>query len=393
MHHDTELQRLAVEVGTDKQGGLFGKLGARLRKWRWFALFVLVPTLIASIYYGFIAADVYVSESRFVVKAPDKRASSMGSFSSFMQSAGLGGGQEQSSEILGYLRSRDALQDVSRTIDVREIYSAEEADWLSGFPAPLSEGNFEDLYHFYNDMVFAGPDAETGLTILRVNAFRPEDAQRLNAGLLDLSEQLVNRLNERINSKAITEAEERVRLAEQRVRNARVELAAFRNQSDLLNPEQQGMAVLSVSSNLITQEAAMRAKLAEVQAATPNHPSLPAMRKRVAALAQQVAEQTGRAVGTPGGIASKLGGYETLLVEQEFATQMLTGAQASLEQARAEAVSQQYYLERVVEPNRPDDALLPARMKSILAVLFASLCLYLVGWMLVVGILEHAPDD
>lgn len=393
MHHDTELQRLAVEAGTDKEGGLLGKLGARLRKWRWFALVVLAPTLIASIYYGFIAADVYVSESRFVVKAPDKRASSLGSFSSFIQGAGLGGGQEQSSEILGYLRSRDALQDVSRTVDVRAMYSAEEADWLSGFPAPLSEGNFEDLYHFYSDMVFAGPDPESGLTTLRVNAFRPEDAQKLNAGLLDLSERLVNRLNERINSKAITEAEERVRLAEQRVRNARVQLAAFRNQSDLLNPEQQGMAVLSVSSNLITQEAAMRAKLAEVQAAAPNHPSLPAMRKRVAALAQQVAEQTGRAVGTPGGIASKLGGYETLLVEQEFATQMLTGAQASLEQARAEAVSQQYYLERVVEPNRPDDALLPARMKSILAVLFASLCLYLVGWMLVVGILEHAPDD
>ena len=69
-----------------------------------------------------------------------------------------------------------------------------------------------------------------------------------------------------------------------------------------------------------------------------------------------------------------------------YATQLL-------EQARAEAVSQQYYLERVVEPNRPDDALLPNRVKSVLAVLFACLCLYLVGWMLVVGILEHAPDD
>lgn len=393
MHHDTELQRLAVEVGTEKQGGLLGKLGARLRKWRWFALFVIAPTAIASLYYGLIAADVYVSESRFVVKAPDKRNSSMGSFSSFMQGAGLGGGQEQSSEILGYLRSRDALQDVSKTVDVRAIFSAEEADWLNRFPRPLSAGNFEDLYSYYNEMVFAAPDAETGLTVLRVNAYRPEDAQTLNAGLLDLSEQLVNRLNERVNARAIDEAEERVRLAEQRVRNARVELAAFRNRSDLLNPEQQGQAVLAVSSNLVTQEAAMRAKLAEVQAATPNHPSLPAMRKRVAALAQQVAEQTGRAVGTPGGIASKLAGYETLLVEQEFATQMLTTAQASLEQARAEAVSQQYYLERVVEPNRPDDALLPNRVKSVLAVLFACLCLYLVGWMLVVGILEHAPDD
>lgn len=393
MHHDKDLQRLAEEVGTGENGGVLRKIVDRLRKWRWFALFVIAPTLLASIYYGLIASDVYVSESRFVIKAPDRRASSMSSFSSFMMSAGLGGGQEQSSEILGYLRSRDALQDVSRTVDVRAIFSAEEADWLSQFPGPFEDGNFEDLYEYYASMVFAGPDADTGLTILSVNAFRPQDAQALNAGLLDLSEQLVNRLNARINAQAISEAEDRVRLAEQRVRNARVQLAAFRNQSDLLDPEQQGAAVLTVSSSLLTQEAAMRAKLAEVEAATPNHPSLPSMRERVAALAQQVAEQTGRAVGTPGGIASKLAGYETLLVEQEFATQMLTAANASLEQARAEAVSQQYYLERVVEPNLPDDALLPNRLKSVLAVLFACLCLYLVGWMLVVGILEHAPDD
>ena len=393
MHHDKDLQRLAEEVGTEKSGSFLRKVGNKLRKWRWFALFVIAPTLVASLYYGLIAADVYVSESRFVIKAPDRRANSMSSFSSFMQNAGLGGGQEQSSEILGYLRSRDALEDVSRTVDVRAIFSAEEADWLSQFPGPFEDGNFEDLYDYYSDMVYAGPDAETGLTILQVNAFRPDDAQTLNAGLLDLSEQLVNRLNERINAKAIDEAEDRVRLAEQRVRNARVQLASFRNQSDLLDPEQQGAAVLTVSSNLVTQEAAMRAKLSEVEAATPNHPSLPAMRERVAALAQQVAAQTGRAVGTPGGIASKLAGYETLLVEQEFATQMLTAANASLEQARAEAVSQQYYLERVVEPNLPDDALLPNRLKSVLAVLFACLCLYLVGWMLVVGILEHAPDD
>ena len=72
---------------------------------------------------------------------------------------------------------------------------------------------------------------------------------------------------------------------------------------------------------------------------------------------------------------------------------MLTAANAALEQARVEAQQQQYYLERVVEPNLPDDAILPSRLKGILAVLFATLCLYLVGWMLVVGILEHSPED
>ena len=98
-------------------------------------------------------------------------------------------------------------------------------------------------------------------------------------------------------------------------------------------------------------------------------------------------------MGTTDGLASRLSEYENLLVEQEFATQLLTVANSSLEQARVEAEQQQYYLERVVEPNLPDAPILPNRLKSILAVIFASLCVYLVGWMLSVGIREHAPES
>jgi len=47
----------------------------------------------------------------------------------------------------------------------------------------------------------------------------------------------------------------------------------------------------------------------------------------------------------------------------------------------------------VVEPNRPDLALYPKRLISILTVAGAALCLYFIGWMLVVGILEHSPED
>jgi len=97
--------------------------------------------------------------------------------------------------------------------------------------------------------------------------------------------------------------------------------------------------------------------------------------------------------GSPTGIASKLSTYEKLDVEQEFATQMLTAANANLEQARTEAQKQQYYLERVVEPNIPDDPVLPERLKRILVIFGTSLCLYFIGWMVIVGILEHSPED
>lgn len=387
MQHDPELQRQAEVAGKS------GRLVTLLRRWRWFAAFVVLPTLLAGLYYGVIAADIYVSESRFVIKAPERQKAGSSPLSSLLQTTGLGTGAEQSSEIIGYLRSRDALQELSQKHDVRAAFASPEADFLSRYPKLWQSDNFESLYRYYGEMVSTAADPETGLTVLRVQAYTGEEAQMLNAGLLDLGEQLVNRLNQRVNSQAITETQERVDQAQERVRDARIRLGAYRNTSKILDPQQQGIGVLEVSNTLIAQESALLAQLAQIRRNAPNHPSISALENRINGIAQQVARQNARAVGTPDGIAAKIVEYENLLVEQEFAEQALAAASTSLEQARVEAKQQQYYLERVVEPNRPDDAILPARLRGILAVLFGALCLYLVGWMLGVGIKEHAPED
>lgn len=387
MQHDPELQRQAEAVSTQ------GKLVSLLKRWRWFGAFVLLPTLLATLYYGLIAADIYVSESRFVIKAPDRKTGGASPFGALLQGTGLGSGADQSSEIIGYLQSRDALSDLSQRVDVRGAFSSREADYFSRFPTIFQADTFEGLYKYYGTMAFAESDPLTGLSVLKVSAYTAEEAQLLNAGLLDLSEELVNELNSRLNVTSIAESQVRVDEAQQRVRDARIKLGAYRNSSEILDPQQQGIGVLEVSNALVVQESALRAQLAEIRQNAPNHPSIPALEDRIAGIAQQVDRQTGRAVGRPDGLAAKITEYENLLVEQTFAEQTLAAANASLEQARAEAKQQQYYLERVVEPNRPDEAILPARLRGILAVLFGTLCLYLVGWMLSVGIKEHAPED
>ena len=130
-----------------------------------------------------------------------------------------------------------------------------------------------------------------------------------------------------------------------------------------------------------------------MQRVAPGNPSIPALRNRINAISVQIASQDSRVVGNGNGIASKLGGYENLEVEQEFAAQSLTAANASLVQARAEAQRQQYYLERVVDPNIPDVPLLPKRFISVLVVFAAAGCLYFIAWMFLVGVLEHASED
>lgn len=364
-----------------------------LKKRRWFLLMVALPTVLAALYYGLIASDIYISESRFVIKSPDQKRGQMSTLANLVQTTGLSSGQEQTNEVLTYVRSRDALKALEKNVAVRDRFADPRADILSRFPMPFSDSSFESLFKYYGKMVEARLDTETSTAIIKVKAFNPQDAYRINRELLDLSEGLVNRLNGRAQSKGIIEAQKQVALATQRARAARIALSQYRNAQALIDPTRQAGGVLEIANTLTAERAALQAQLDLMQRLTPNNPSIPALRNRISAIGTQIASQDSRVVGSGSGIASKLGGYEDLLVEQEFATQSLNAANAALVQARAEAQRQQFYLERVVDPNLPDEPLLPKRFINVLVVFAAALCLYFVAWMFTIGILEHSPED
>jgi len=362
-----------------------------VQKNRWFFLFVIVPVLLSCLYYGLIASDVYVSESRFVIKAPDQKHSQVSSLANLIQTTGLSSGQEQANEVLDFVRSRDALANLERKVDIRRRYG-NGGDVLSRFPSALTGDSFEYLYKYYANMVDADIDTQTGTAVVKVKAFTADDAFQINQALLGMSEDMVNRLNARAQERGIAEAEHQVAIATERTRKVTAQLTAYRNQSALIDPGKQAVGVIEIANQMVAQRAALQAQLETMQRETPRNPAIPALANRVAALSGQIAQQNGQVVGGSSTIASKLGNYEGLLVEQKFANESLTAANAGLVQARAEAQKQQFYLERVVEPNRPDTALLPHRLLSILTVAACALCLYFIGWMLMIGILEHAPE-
>lgn len=362
-----------------------------VQKNRWFFVFVILPVVFSIIYYAFFASDIYVSESRFVVKAPDEKHSQVSSLANLIQTTGLSSGQEQTNEVLDFVHSRDALADLERKVAIRRRY-ANGGDWLSRFPSMFTGNSFEYLYKYYTKMVDADIDTQTGTAVVKVKAFTPDDAYQINRALLGMSENMVNRLNARAQEQGIAEAEHQVAVATERTRKATAQLTAYRNQSALIDPGKQAVGVIEIANQMVAQRAALQAQLETMQRETPRNPAIPALANRVTAISRQIAQQNGQVVGGSSTIASKLGNYDDLLVEQKFANESLTAANASLVQARAEAQKQQFYLERVVEPNRPDTALLPQRLISILTVAASALCLYFIGWMLMIGILEHAPE-
>lgn len=362
-------------------------------RWNWFVIFVVIPTLFSAAYFGLFASEIYTSRSNFVIKSVGQKIPQSSSIFSLLQGGSVSPAREQAYEVDTYLHSRSALQAVQKRLNLRSIYSSPKADFFARYPGPLHADLAENLFDYYNDMTSIHLDSDTGIITLETRAFEAREAQAINSVLLDLGEQLVNRLNDRAQSQAVSENSKRVAAAELRMRSAREALSAYRNRTALIDPAKQASGDLEIANQLVITKTNLDAQLALMRRVTPSNPAIPALQSRSDVLAGQIVAQQGKVVGGGrGNIARKLGNYENLLVEQEFATQALAAAKTALEQSSSEAAKQQFYLERVVEPSVPDMARLPKRWRAILTVAAALTFLYLIGWMFIVGILEHAPD-
>jgi capsular polysaccharide transport system permease protein len=189
------------------------------RQWLFVAM-VLVPTLGAIMYYGLIASDVYVSESRFLVRNPQNQSSS-GVVGALLQGTGLGGHSENdSSSVHDYILSRDALTELDKKLDMRKSFSKPDIDLFDRFPGLGLSRSFEKFYLYYGKHVAIESDSASSISVLTVRAFTAEDAYKINHALLDISERLVNTLNDRSRRDLIDFADHEVKIASDKAKDA-----------------------------------------------------------------------------------------------------------------------------------------------------------------------------
>lgn len=348
---------------------------------------VVLPTLLATIYFGLLASDVYISESRFVVRSSGKpNASPLGAI---LGGGGLSNASGDSYAVVDYVQSRNALADSNRDGLIRKIYSRDGISIFDRFDSPFRGDSGEHLYEYFGNKVTIEFDASTQVTTMMVKAYSPEDARLLNERLLQSSEQLINRLSERGRLDAIQSAQAQVDKARNAARNATVALAEFRNSSGVIDPEKQAEINLQMVSKLQDALIAERAQLAQLELYTPRNPQIPAIRTRIKTIQQEIAQLAGNVAGTPRSLSAAAARYQQLQFDAEFAGKQLATALAALQEAEGDARRKQIYVERIAAPNLPDYPLEPRRIRSILATLVLSLLLWGVIVTLIAGIREH----
>ena len=351
-----------------------------------FLVVVGLPTLLAILYFGLFANDVYISESNFVVRSPNKsQASPIGVM---LTGGNLAGVSEENNAVMEYLESRRALDEADRDGLIRKAFTGADTFWLDRFGA-FGGTSREQLYQYFLKKVTAEQTTATNVTRLTVRAYSPQDAQRINARLLDLSEALVNSLSERARSDSVAVASREVAAARELSRQAGVALARYRNQQGVIDPEMQATALLQMISKLQDELVSSRAQLQQLEAYTPQASQIPFLRSRVRTIQKEINDQMAGIAGGKRSLSLAGARYQELQLDGEFAEKKLAAALRSLEEAQSEARRKRAYVERIANPNLPDYAVEPRRIRGILATFILGLLAWGVLSMLVIGIKEH----
>jgi len=352
---------------------------------RLFLVTVVAPTLLAALYFGLIASDVYISESRFIIRSPQKQT--VTGLGAILQGAGLSRSQDDTYSVHDFILSRDALRQLNTLLKLDRSYGA--GDFLSRFPELDQDASFEALHRYYQKQVSLQLDTISSISTLRVRSFDAAEAQAINQKLLEMSEALINQLNERSRQDMIRYAQAEVDTAEDKARAAALAVSRYRTEKAVFDPERQSALQLQQVSRLQEELIAAKSQLAQVKSLAPNNPQVPVLKRQVGILEAEIEKETAKVAGGERSLSSKAAEFERLALERAFADKQLATALASLEQARNEAQRKQLYLDRIVEPGKPDVAVEPRRLRNVAATLALGLVAWGVLSLLISGVKEH----
>jgi len=372
---------------------------AQQRRRRWTKLsiipFVILPAILAIIYYSLIAADRYAVEVKFAIRSPSSVVPSdlLGLVSGTTSS---GSTTSDSYIVTDFLKSREFLDKIEKRIDLRAIYNRPEADFLAKFDPANTK---EEFVRYLENMIYMYFDTSSQIITLEVQAFTPEDAKLIAEEVLFLSGNLINEISEQARLDTVRSAEAELNRAETRLKKHRRALSVFRESEQDINPTSTVEAQQLLLSNVLGELTAAKTKMISIRRfLAEDAPSVNVLRSRIVALETQLEAQKsqlggGNATGKQGDfqtLNTRIGAYEVLAVDLEFLQQAYVTSLASLEAARIEADRQQRYLASFVHPSLPEEAIYPHRILNTFIVAVLSTIFWGISVMIFYIVREHA---
>lgn len=361
-------------------GGFEARSGAKA--WRLgvtisFVVMVVIPSLVAFLYLEFMASEQYVAEAKFTISGGELPSSdAIGSITGVPLVAII----QDTLIVTNYIQSRPAVEKLDTQVGLRVRYARPDADWLSRFNPKKP---VEKLVDYWKHMSSVSITMPSGIVNLRVWAFTPKDAVTIANSVLEISESLINDINERMTHDAVFEAEQELNRSFDRLTKAQVALETARNDTGLID----AVKVSDSINKLLTDTRSTLLQLqqeyaTDVKYVAADAPQMRALKARIDTTTLQIAEleskltQTKLSSPDQPTLASSMTKFSELDLEHDVADKLYIGAAASLEMARIMAEHKMMYIDTFVRPVAPQEAEYPRRLLFSAAIFGGSLAIW-----------------
>jgi capsular polysaccharide transport system permease protein len=338
-----------------------------------FIFIVILPTILTFFYAVMTSAPLYESETQFTIE--DRKQNPGANVGGLLASIGIASTGEPNSmySLRRFLQSPDALHQLEKSYGFRKYYSAPHGDWLTRLKKNADD---DEVLNYYAGKVKLNISTTENIMTLEVDAFEPKIAHDLTARLLQISEDFVNRMNNRALEDQVTFRKQELAEAKARLMKAHQAVTDWRNTNGVVDPEAQAKMILGVITEMEKNLAEVRADINQLTAgenATRFQPRVRVLREREASLKKQIEESRSQLVGPSSrAVTNQLADYERLQAEMQYAEKNLEISMASLETARQDATQQHKYLVQISSPTLPSDRSFPLRGFHTLLVFVAS---------------------
>jgi capsular polysaccharide transport system permease protein len=359
----------------------FSTAGGRWPRFAPLVFGLLIPAILVAGYIGFGMSSQYTSEARLAVRGGEQVSadpiSAFTGLSSFTQA-------QDSLIVVSYVKSRAIVEELERTIGLRQMFSRSDIDWPARFTA---DAPIEDLVKYWRWKIKTNVESPSGIITIQVSAFAPEDALKIADAVVSASERLVNSMSTRASRDAMEKAQTELARSERRLGDVRMALQDLRNAQSTLNPRRTAEGINKLIGELRLERARLEddANAAKRSQVNEGAPQMQLLRIRIAVIGDQMADLERQLTSTTdtaatATVSGKITRFDELELERQIAEKQYTLATESFERARINAERQKVYLTTFVTPLLPHDVAWPkSRFWFALAGLLVVAVLYWIG--------------
>jgi capsular polysaccharide transport system permease protein len=349
-----------------------------------------LASLLAILYWGFLASDRYVSEAHVIVQKTELGIGQTMELSSLLGDLGASSGGDQLL-LRDHLLSVDMLNKLDARLNLRGHFSNTDIDLISRM---WSEGIEQEWFHrHYLSRVSVELDDRSGVLVIRAQGYDPDTAQAIASMLVEEGEAFMNAMAHRLAQEQVDFLERQVADMNARAMSARQAMLKFQNEKGLVSPQGTAENLAGIVNGLETRLAELQAhRGAMLGYLMPDSSDIVDLDLQIAAIGTQI-EREKRRLAAPGGQAlnETVEEFQRLEMKAVFAEEVYKTALVALEQGRIEAIRTLKKVSVLQSPTKPQYPLEPRRLYN--SVVFVLAALLLAGIAQLIGAIVRDHKD